>query len=205
MKQLVINVKGEKTSDVELAKEIWGIVPNDTVLYDALTLYRNSLRQGTASTKKRSEVSGGGKKPWKQKGTGNARQGSIRSPQWVGGGVVFGPHPRSFSKKMNKKERRLALKSALTYKMNEKNIVIVDEFKLETSKTKEVKALLNNLKLEGKVLIIVNELTDNAVLATRNLRNVMLLTNSEINVYDVINADKLLIECKAVKAIEEVL
>src|SRR5574344_653410 len=128
----VLNIKGEKTSDMSLNKELWAIEPNDAVLYDAITLSRNSLRQGTASTKTRSEVSGGGIKPWRQKGTGRARQGSTRSPHWPGGGVVFGPHTRSYAKKMNRKERRLALKSALSYKVIESELVVVDSFNMET-------------------------------------------------------------------------
>ena len=133
----VLNIKGEKVNDITLNAEVWGITPNDAVLYDAITLARNAMRQGTHETKTRSEVSGGGKKPWRQKGTGRARQGSIRSAQWYHGGIVFGPHMRSYDKKMNRKERRLALKSALTYKANDKEIFVVEDIKLETSKTKE--------------------------------------------------------------------
>ena len=132
----VLNTKGEKVSDIKLNNEIWGIEPNDAVLYDALRLARNNFRQGTADTKTRSEVSGGGRKPWRQKGTGRARQGSTRAPHWPGGGVVFGPHPRSYAIKMNRKERRLALKSSLSYKAIESNLIVLD--KLEVSnKTKD--------------------------------------------------------------------
>ena len=130
----VLNIKGEKVSDITLNAAVWGIEPNDAVLYDAITLARNSMRQGTHETKTRSEVSGGGRKPWKQKGTGRARQGSTRAAQWIHGGVVFGPHNRSYDKKMNRKERRLALKSALSYKNIDKAIVVVDNFNLETGK-----------------------------------------------------------------------
>jgi large subunit ribosomal protein L4 len=201
----VLNTKGEKVKDITLSKEIWGIEPNDAVLYDAITLSRNSLRQGTADTKTRSEVSGGGKKPWRQKGTGRARQGSTRAPHWYHGGIVFGPHPRDYSKKMNRKERRLALKSALAYKAIEKELIVVDNFDIQSSKTKDVKSLLANLKAEKNVLIVVDELNENMILATRNLSNVILLQANEINVLDVISADKMIITEAAVKQIEEVL
>lgn len=201
----VLNTKGEKVKDITLSKEIWGIEPNDAVLYDAITLSRNSLRQGTADTKTRSEVSGGGKKPWRQKGTGRARQGSTRAPHWYHGGVVFGPHPRDYSKKMNRKERRLALKSALAYKAIEKELIVVDNFDIQSSKTKDIKSLLANLKAEKNVLIVVDELNENMILATRNLSNVILLQANEINVLDVISADKMIITEAAVKQIEEVL
>jgi len=201
----VLNIKGEKTSDISLNKELWAMEPNDAVLYDAITLSRNSLRQGTASTKTRSEVSGGGIKPWRQKGTGRARQGSTRAPHWRHGGVVFGPHPRDYDKKMNRKERRLALKSALAYKAIDNELVVVDSFKLESSKTKEVVGILNNLKVSKNVLIVVDELDENMVLATRNLNNVILLEANEINVLDIISSDYMVITEKAIKMIEEVL
>lgn len=201
----ILNTKGEKVSDITLNETVWGIEPNDAVLYDAITLARNSARQGTADTKTRSEVSGGGKKPWRQKGTGRARQGSIRAPQWTGGGIIFGPHPRSFDKKMNRKERKLALRSALSYKVIESELIIVDKFELADAKTKTAKAVLETLAENKKVLIVVNELNDNIVLATRNLKNVILLEVSEVNTYDVISADKMIIEKEAIKSIEEVL
>ena len=201
----ILNVKGEKTSDISLNKELWAIEPNDAVLYDAITLSRNSLRQGTASTKTRSEVSGGGIKPWRQKGTGRARQGSTRAPHWRHGGVVFGPHPRDYDKKMNRKERRLALKSALAYKAIDNELVVIDAFKLESAKTKEVVSVLENLKVSKNVLIVVDELDENMVLATRNLSNVILLEASEINVLDIISADYMVVTEKAIKMIEEVL
>ena len=205
-KQSVLNIKGEKVKDITLSENVWGIVPNDTVLYDAITLTRNAQRQGTAATKTRSEVSGGGRKPWRQKGTGRARQGSTRAPHWVGGGTVFGPQPRDYDKKMNRKERRLALKSALAYKVINKELVVVDNFEIETAKTKDMKNILNIFEASNTVtLIVVSELTDNVILATRNLGNVILLTVDEINTYDVISADKLIITEDAVKQIEEVL
>ncbi|MEG0137757.1 MAG: 50S ribosomal protein L4 [Bacilli bacterium] len=201
----VLNLKGEKVGNITLNDTVWGIEPNDAVLYDALTLARNNVRQGTSDTKTRSEVSGGGRKPWKQKGTGRARQGSTRSPQWIKGGIVFGPHPRSFAKKMNRKERRLALKSALSYKVIESEMIVIDNFNLETSKTKEALNVLKNLNATKKILIVVEELTDEVILATRNIKEVVLLEANEINTYDIVAADNMIITEKAVKAIEEVL
>lgn len=201
----ILNIKGENVGDITLNETVWGITPNDAVLYDAIKLTRNSLRQGTADTKTRSEVSGGGRKPWKQKGTGRARQGSTRAPHWIKGGIVFGPHPRSYAKKMNRKERRLALKSALSYKVLDKELVILDKFVVETNKTKDMKAILTNLNATGKTLIVVEELTDNVILGTRNLANIVLLEASEINTLDIVAADKMIVTEAAVKAIEEVL
>ena len=201
----VVNVKGEKVSEIKVNKEIWGIEPNDAVLYDALRLARNNYRQGTADTKTRSEVSGGGRKPWRQKGTGRARQGSTRAPHWIKGGIVFGPHPRSYSIKMNRKERRLALKSALAYKAIESKMIVVDKLEVASTKTKDMKAILSALNVDKKVLIVVDELTDNLILSSRNLKNVLLLSVDEINTYDVVYADTLVITEAAVKALEEVL
>ncbi len=201
----VLNIKGEKVSDLTLKAEVWGIVPNDAVLYDAITLARNAMRQGTHETKTRSEVSGGGRKPWRQKGTGRARQGSIRAAQWYHGGIVFGPHMRSYDKKMNRKERRLALKSALAYKVIDKELIVLDSIKLESNKTKEVKSILSNLKTNKNVLIVVDELDENIILATRNLKNVNLLQANEINTLDIVAADNMIITEAAVKSIEEVL
>ena len=204
-KTSVLNIKGEKVSDITLNAEIWGIVPNDAVLYDAITLARNAMRQGTHDTKTRSEVSGGGRKPWRQKGTGRARQGSTRAPHWIKGGIVFGPHPRNYDKKMNRKERRLALKSALAYKNIDKELIVVDNFNLENAKTKDAKQALENLKVSKNVLIVVNELDDNIILATRNLKNVNLLQANEINTLDIVAADNMIVTVDAVKTIEEVL
>ena len=201
----VLNIKGEKVSTIKLNELVWGIEPNDAVLYDAIRLAQNSLRQGTADTKTRSEVSGGGRKPYRQKGTGRARQGSIRAPHYPGGGVVFGPHPRSYTTKMNKKERRLALKSALSYKVIESELIVLDKFEAETNKTKDMKNILSNLNLAKKTLIVVDELTENLILATRNLRNIVLLAANEINVLDVVASDNMVITEAAVKKIEEVL
>lgn len=202
-KNNVINVKGEKVSDITLNENVFGIKPNDAVLYDAITLAQASQRQGTADTKTRSEVSGGGRKPWRQKGTGRARQGSTRAPHWYHGGIVFGPHPRTYGKKMNRKERVLALKSALSYKVKENEIIILDELNVKTPKTKDMIKLLNDIKAPKKTLIVVNELTDNLILATRNIPKVELLEASEINVLDIIGADGLVITKKAVEMIEE--
>ena len=204
-KQNILNINGEKVKDITLNKEVFGIEPNDTVLYDAIKLAQNSARQGTASVKGRSDVSGGGRKPWRQKGTGRARQGSIRAPHWYHGGVAFGQQFKNYSTKMNRKERRLALKSALAYKLINEELIIVDDIKLDTNKTKDMKNILTNLKAERNVLIVVSELTDNIVLATRNLNNVLLLEASEINTLDVVSADALIITESAIKVVEEAL
>ena len=201
----VLNIKGEKVNNITLNKEVWEIAPNDTVLYDAIKLAQNSLRQGTASVKNRSEVSGGGRKPWRQKGTGHARQGSTRAPHWYHGGVAFGPQPRSYATKMNRKERRLALKSALSYKVSNKELIVLDNLNIETNKTKDMKTILENLKVNRNILIVVDELNDNLVLATRNLDNVFLITSDEINTLDVVSANVLIATEGAVKAVEEAL
>lgn len=203
MKKDILDLNGKKVSDVTLNKEIFGIKTNDTVLYDAITLALNSERQGTHKVKNRAEVSGGGIKPWRQKGTGRARQGSIRAPQWYHGGVVFGPTTeRNYSKKQNKKERRLAFKTALTYLAKDNGIVVLDNFNLETNKTKDAVKVLANLKLNKKVLIVLNELTDNAVMATRNIKNVRLLKVNEVSTLDIVRCDTLLIEKEALKTLE---
>ena len=204
-KQNIVDLSGKKVKDVNLNENVWGITPNDAVLYDAITLAQNSQRQGTASTKTRSDVSGGGRKPWRQKGTGHARQGSTRAPHWYHGGVVFGPHPRTYGKKMNKKERVLALKSALAYKLSDNALIVVDSLTLKSNKTKDMIKVLDDLKVSKNILIVVKELSDNLILASRNIPKVDLLTYDEINTLDVIAADYLVIEEEAVKAIEEVL
>ena len=205
MSKQLLNTNGEKLGEITLNEAVFGVEPNLHVMHLALRRQLNNARQGSACAKTRAEVSGGGKKPWKQKGTGRARQGSTRAPHWYHGGVVFGPHPRDYSKKMNRKERRLALKSALAYKAMEKELIVVDNFDIQSSKTKDVKSLLANLKAEKNVLIVVDELNENMILATRNLSNVILLQANEINVLDVISADKMIITEAAVKQIEEVL
>ena len=196
----------EKIKDLKLKKEIFGIEPNDCVLTDAINTARCGLRQGTYSTKTRSEVSGGGRKPWRQKGTGRARQGSIRATQWRGGGIALGPQPRDYSIKMNRKERRLALLSALSYKNKEKAIVVVDKLDLAGNKTKDMLNALKTLELtEKKVLVIMDELTENVILASRNLQNILLMEPAEINVLDILNADVLLLDKQALTDVEEAL
>lgn len=205
LKIALLNVKGEKIKDIELNESIFGIEPNDTVVYNAIVLAQSSLRQGTHKVKTRGEVRGGGRKPWRQKKTGNARQGSIRAPQWKGGGIVFGPAPRDYSIKMNKKERRLALKSALSYKVKGKELIAIDALELNTPKTKEFINILNNLKIDKSALIVVNELTDNSVLGTRNIANIKLVSANEVNTFDVISYDYLVMTDEAIKSLEEVL
>ena len=202
----ILNLKGEKVKDTKLNDNVFGIEPNDSVIYDAVVLYNASQRQGTHSTKTRSEVSGGGRKPWRQKGTGNARQGSIRAVQWRHGGIAHGPKQRDYSKKMNKKERRLALKSALSYKAKDKDIILLENISMETNKTKDMLNILNTLNIaDYKLLLIVNELTDNVCLSARNLGNVKIVLPNEVNTYDVMNADKLVITMDALQTLEEVL
>lgn len=202
----LLNLKGEKVKDINLNEEIFGITPNKAVLNDAIILTMASLRQGTHKTKNRAEVSGGGRKPWRQKGTGRARQGSIRAVQWVGGGNYGTPIPRDYSKKQNRKERRLALKSALSDKAMEKAIVVLENITLETPKTKEMMNLLTNLKIaDKKVLLVVNEFDDNLILASRNIPNLVLILADEINVLDVVGTDVVVVTEEALKNIEEVL
>ena len=202
----LLNLKGEKVKDINLNENVFGIEPNKNVLYDAIILARASLRQGTHSTKNRSEVSGGGRKPWRQKGTGRARQGSIRAVQWVGGGRYGTPVPRDYSKKQNRKERRLAIKSALAEKANEKAIMVLENLNLATPKTKDMKALLETLKIaDKKVLLVVKEFDDNMILASRNLQNVVLILADEINVLDVVGTDVVVFTQDALNAVEEVL
>ena len=201
----MINSTGSKVKDVNLDENIFGIEPNDKVLYDAIILARASLRQGTHKTKNRSEVSGGGRKPWRQKGTGHARQGSIRSVQWVGGGRYGTPVPRDYSIKQNRKERRLALKSALASKVRDNEFIVIDKLDIKSGKTKDMVELLKNLKLDTKkVLIVVKDFTEELILATRNIQNVALLASDEINVLDIVASDIMLVTEDAVKAIEEV-
>jgi large subunit ribosomal protein L4 len=202
----LLNIKGEKIKDININDDIWTIEPNDAVIYDAVTLARASLRQGTHKVKSRSEVSGGGKKPWRQKGTGRARQGSIRSPQWRGGGIVFGPTPeRNYTKKMNKKERKLALKSALSYKVLDKELRVLDSFVIDTVKTKTMLEVMKNLEVLKSALIVTSELNDNLVLAARNLDELKVIAANELNTYDVITYDNLVITEDAIKKVEEVL
>ncbi len=201
----VLNLKGEKVSDVNLEKNIWAIEPNDEVLQKALRLQMASFRQGTHKAKTRAEVRGGGRKPYRQKGTGRARHGSTRSPIWVGGGVVFAKTPRSYTFKSNKKEKVLAIKSALTQKLTAKKVTIVDSLVLKSLKVKEGLELLKNFKVEGKTLLVTKEDAENLYMATRNLAKVEVLLVEDLNVYDVVNAENLVIDQESVKYIEEVL
>lgn len=201
----VLNLKGEKVKDITLKDSVWNIEVNEPVMHDAIVLARASLRQGTASTKTRSEVSGGGRKPYKQKGTGNARQGSTRSPQWPGGGIVFGPKPRKYDKKQNRKERRLALKSALSSKLRDNELVVVESLNLENNKTKTFNEMLKNVKVNGKALVVFADDNENLFLASRNNNKVAVVAYDEINVLDLVATDYLLIDESSVKKIEEVL
>ena len=202
----LLNLKGEKTKDINLKEEIFEITPNKNVLNDAIILAMASLRQGTHKTKNRSEVSGGGRKPWRQKGTGRARQGSIRAVQWVGGGRYGTPVPRDYSKKQNRKERQLALKSALAEKANNKELIVLESLTVSTPKTKEMKTILETLKVaDKKVLLVVKEFDDNLILASRNLENVVLILADEINVLDIVGTDVMVITEDALKYVEEVL
>ena len=200
------NLNGEKVKDIKLNDNVFGIEPNDVALHDAIVLARANERQGTHSTKTRAEVSGGGRKPWRQKGTGNARQGSIRAVQWRKGGIAFGPKPRDYSKKQNRKVRRLALKSALTYLAKDNGVVVLDNIAFETNKTKEMTKLLTTLEIaNNKVLLVVNTLDENVCLASRNLGNVKVVLPEEVNTYDVLNCDNMVITADALKKLEEVL
>ena len=200
-----INLKGEQVKDLTLNDDVFKIEGNDVVLKKAIRLQLDSQRQGTHDTKGRSEVSGGGRKPYRQKGTGNARQGTIRAPHFVGGGVVFGPTPRSYSFKTNRKERRLALKSALSAKLAEKAVVVVDSLELKSAKTKDAIKMLETLKLNGKVLFVSAHDAEMLYLATRNLGNTAVIMADELNVYDIVNADVVVFDEDSVKYIEEAL
>lgn len=200
----VYNMEGKKVSDIDLKEEIFGIIPNKTVVHTVVTNYLANQRQGTQSTKTRAEVSGGGKKPWRQKGTGRARQGSIRAPHWIKGGIALGPKPRSYNYKVNKKEKRLAVKSVLSSKILENEIVVVDKIELNEIKTKSMVNVLNNLKVEGKVLIVLPEKNDNVQLSSRNIEGVKTSLVSAINAYELLNYSKLILTVDAVKKIEEV-
>ena len=202
----LLNLKGEKVKDINLNEEIFGITPNNAVLNDAIILTMASLRQGTHKTKNRSEVSGGGRKPWRQKGTGHARQGSIRAVQWVGGGNYGTPVPRDYSKKQNRKERQLAIRSALAEKVNAKEMMVIENLTVATPKTKEVLNILEGLKVaDKKVLLVVKEFDDNLILASRNIQNLVLILADEINVLDIVGTDVMVITEDALKYVEEVL
>jgi large subunit ribosomal protein L4 len=198
-------VNGSQVGEVELSETVFGIQPNVHVLHSAVLLQQAAERQGTHKTKGRSEVRGGGRKPWKQKGTGRARQGSIRSPQWVGGGTVFGPTPRSYGFKLPKKVRRLAIKSALSSKVIDNDIIVLDQLALAQPKTKEFAAILNNLKVARKALVVTANYEDNVALSARNIPGVKFVAAEGINVLDVMVHDKLIITKEAVEKVQEVL
>ncbi|MEJ1294582.1 50S ribosomal protein L4 [Latilactobacillus sakei] len=196
---------GSQNGNVELNDSIWAIEPNENVVFDAIIMQRASLRQGTHAVKNRSAVRGGGRKPWRQKGTGRARQGSIRSPQWRGGGVVFGPTPRSYSYKLPRKVRRLAIKSVLSQKVIDNDLIVVDSFSFDAPKTKEFAEVLNKLDVNTKVLVVLEDGNDFTALSARNLPNVTVVPADGINVLDVVGNQKLILTQVALSKIEEVL
>ena len=199
----VKNIKNEKTKDLTLDAKVFGIEPNDVVLKKAIDLQLAASRQGTAKTKTRSEVSGGGRKPWRQKGTGHARQGSTRSPQWTGGGVVFAPKPRDYSVKMNKKEKQLAMKSALSSKVAENKLVVVDKLDLQEAKTSVFAKILAKLSAP-KALVVTKDKNNNVVLSANNIPTVKTTVANSLSVYDILKYEKLVLTKEAVAAIEEV-
>lgn len=203
-KVALYSIDGSQVGEVELSDSVFGIEPNTHVLHDAVIMQRASLRQGNHKVKGRSEVRGGGRKPWKQKGTGRARQGSIRSPQWKGGGVAFGPTPRSYAYKLPKKVRRLAIKSALSSKVVANEIIVLDALSFSAPKTKEFAAILNNLKVDRKVLIVTPDYDDNVALSARNIPGVKFVAADGVNVLDVLTYDKLILTKDAVHKVEEV-
>lgn len=196
---------GSQVGEIELSDSVFGIEPNESVLHDAIVMQQASQRQGTHATKGRSDVRGGGSKPWRQKGTGRARHGSIRSPIWVGGGVTFGPKPRNYAYKLPKKQRRLALKSALSYKVKAEEIRVLSELKFEAPKTKEMIKLLSGLSVEKKALVVTADYDNAVALSARNIPGVKFVTADGVNVLDVVNYDHLVITQDAVKKVEEVL
>ena len=203
----LLNQSGEKIKDIKLSDEVFAVELNQQVIYDVVNQQRAAMRQGTHDTKGRSEVRGGGKKPWRQKGTGRARQGSIRAPQWVGGGTVFGPTPRSYAYKLNKKVRALAMKNVLSYKVTEKQLIAVDTIKLDAIKTKDFVAVLNNIKAEGKTMVLVapEELTAELNLSARNVCDVFVTPVNNASVYEILTFKNLVLTQAAVKYYEEVL
>ena len=201
---VVFNQLGAEVGQIALKKEVFGIEPNMQVVYDVINAERAAMRQGTHKTKGRTEVSGGGKKPWRQKGTGRARQGSIRAPQWRGGGIVFGPTPRSYAVKVNRKVVKLAVKSILSDRLQNGNLIVVNELNLENFKTKSLVEVLNNFPLKGKILVIEeNDQNYNLFKAGRNIPNVYVQTKGHLSAYDLINADMYLVTEAAIKKYEE--
>ena len=200
----VYNMQGKKVSDVELSEAVFGIEPNENIVHSALVNYLANQRQGTQSTKTRAEVRGGGRKPWRQKGTGRARQGSIRAPQWIKGGIALGPKPRSYRYTVNKKEKRLAIRSVLSSKVLENKLTVVDKLELAEIKTKSMVNALNNLKLEGKTLVILPEKNLNVQASTRNIEGAKAILANTINVYDLLRYTNLVLTLDTVKKLEEV-
>ena len=200
----VYNIEGKKVSNIELNENVFGIKPNEKIVHIALVNYMANQRQGTANTKTRAEVAGGGKKPWKQKGTGRARQGSIRAPQWFKGGIALGPKPRDYRYTVNKKERRLAIKSVLSSKVLESNLVVVDKLDLKEIKTQNMVKALDALKVEGKTLIVLPEKNENVQKSARNIDGVKTSLVNTINVYDLLKYNKLVLTVDSVKSLEEV-
>ena len=200
----VYNMQGKKVSDVELSTAVFGIEPNEAVVHSVLVNYLANQRQGTQSTKTRAEVRGGGRKPWRQKGTGRARQGSIRAPQWIKGGIALGPKPRSYKYTVNKKERRLAIKSILSSKVLEKELTVVDKLELKEIKTKSMVKALEALKVEGKTLIILPEGNKNVTMSARNIEGVKAIQANNINVFDLLKYNNLILPVDTVKKLEEV-
>ena len=200
----VYDIAGKKVDTVELKDEVFGIEPNEAVVHSVLVNYLANQRQGTQSTKTRSEVSGGGRKPWRQKGTGRARQGSTRAPQWIKGGIALGPKPRSYRYTVNKKERRLAIRSVLSSKVLEKELTVLDKIELKEIKTKSMVKALSALKLEGKTLIVLPENNTNVVMSARNIEGVKTISANNINVFDLLKYNNLVLPVDTVKKLEEV-
>ena len=200
----VYNMQGKKVSDVELNEAVFGIEPNEAIVHSVLVNYLANQRQGTQNTKTRAEVRGGGRKPWRQKGTGRARQGSIRAPQWIKGGIALGPKPRSYKYTVNKKERRLAIKSLLSSKVLEKELTVVDKLELAEIKTKTMVKALADLKVEGKTLIVLPENNENVFMSARNIEGVKTIVLNNINVFDLLKYNNLILPLETVKKIEEV-
>ncbi len=200
----VLDMKGKKVNDIELAESVFGIEPNEAIVHSVLVNYLANQRQGTQSTKTRAEVSGGGRKPWRQKGTGRARQGSIRAPQWIKGGIALGPKPRSYKYTVNKKERRLAIKSVLSSKVLEKELTVVDKLEVKEIKTKAIVKALADMKVEGKTLIILPENNKNVLMSSRNIEGVKTIVANNINIFDLLKYTNLILPVDTVKKLEEV-
>jgi large subunit ribosomal protein L4 len=201
----LLNQEGKEVKKLELAQEVFGIEPNQQVIYDVVNAQRAAMRHGTHDTKTRNEVRGGGRKPWRQKGTGRARQGSINAPQWRHGGIVFGPTPRSYAVKVNRKVAQLAMKSALSYKVANEKFVAVEAISLNEIKTKDFVQVLDNLNANGKTLVILPEVTENVRRSSSNLNRVSVNVANHVSVYDVLNADKVVVALDSIKYFEEVL